>query len=331
MTALDVGQGSCTLLQCNGAAFVVDCGGSYGADAADQAARTLMSQGIFHLEGLAVTHYDEDHVAGVETLLCRMDVREVYVPDAPGMEEFCCRLRQIAPDVTIIPVSEDMACSVGEGKITIFAPGPGKSDNDRGIAVLFQRGKYDTLITGDLGTVQEHRLIYEKDLPDCEVLVAGHHGSSGIAVLFQRGKYDTLITGDLGTVQEHRLIYEKDLPDCEVLVAGHHGSNHSTSAKLLDHIAPEVVMISVGVDNSYGHPGTDIRGSRPSGGWRSSDAGSSARMRWGILHTGGDSRGKAADQDRRVCKSQAGNPGSKAGAALCVSRRRDVPASVLSG
>lgn len=124
------------------------------------------------------------------------------------MEEFCCRLRRISPDVTIIPVSEDMVCSVGEGKITIFAPGPGKSDND-----------------------------------------------SGIAVLFQRGKYDTLITGDLGTVQEHRLIYEKDLPDCEVLVAGHHGSNHSTSAKLLEHIAPEVVMISVGVDNSYGHPG----------------------------------------------------------------------------
>ena len=208
VTALDVGQGSCTLLQCNGAAFVVDCGGSYGADAADQAARTLMSQGIFHLEGLAVTHYDEDHVAGVEILLRRIDVRAVYVPDAPGMEEFCCRLRQIAPDVTIIPVSEDMACSVGEGKITIFAPGPGKSDND-----------------------------------------------SGIAVLFQRGKYDTLITGDLGTVQEHRLIYEKDLPDCEVLVAGHHGSNHSTSAKLLEHIAPDVVMISVGVDNSYGHPG----------------------------------------------------------------------------
>lgn len=208
VTALDVGQGSCTLLQCNGSAYVVDCGGSHGGDAADQAVRTLMSQGIFHIEGLVVTHYDEDHVAGVETLLRRMDVWAVYVPDVPGREEFCRRVQQASPDVPIVPVSEDLVCPVGEGKITLFAPGPGKSDND-----------------------------------------------SGIAVLFQRGKYDTLITGDLGTVQEHRLIYEKDLPDCEVLVAGHHGSNHSTSAKLLEHIAPEVVMISVGVDNSYGHPG----------------------------------------------------------------------------
>ena len=44
------------------------------------------------------------------------------------------------------------------------------------------------------------------------------------------------------------------LPDLEVLAVGHHGSQYSTSQALLDQTRPEYALISVGADNSYGHP-----------------------------------------------------------------------------
>jgi competence protein ComEC len=43
----------------------------------------------------------------------------------------------------------------------------------------------------------------------------------------------------------------------DVLMTGHHGSDTSTTAKLLKAIAPDYAVISVGKDNSYGHPAKD--------------------------------------------------------------------------
>ena len=56
---------------------------------------------------------------------------------------------------------------------------------------------------------------------------------------------------------EQMLLTYADLPEVELLVAGHHGSDHSTSQMLLDKIAPDVCVISVGEHNRYGHPGEE--------------------------------------------------------------------------
>ena len=43
-----------------------------------------------------------------------------------------------------------------------------------------------------------------------------------------------------------------------VLKAGHHGANTSSSAEFLRTVAPRIVVISAGRDNSYGHPHPDM-------------------------------------------------------------------------
>ena len=48
------------------------------------------------------------------------------------------------------------------------------------------------------------------------------------------------------------------LPELEVLIVGHHGSKTSTSPDLLEATHPKVAVISVGADNSYGHPAPEI-------------------------------------------------------------------------
>ena len=81
--------------------------------------------------------------------------------------------------------------------------------------------------------------------------------NDGLSLLLSSGEYDILITGDLPSSGEQRLIESRNIPDVEVLVAGHHGSNRSSSALLLQHCLPELLLISVG-QNSYGHPGSEV-------------------------------------------------------------------------
>lgn len=77
---------------------------------------------------------------------------------------------------------------------------------------------------------------------------------SSLCVLFQTENCDILITGDRGELGELMLLHERTLPDVEILVAGHHGSAHSTGEALLVATRPEIVVISAGLDNRYGHP-----------------------------------------------------------------------------
>ena len=43
--------------------------------------------------------------------------------------------------------------------------------------MLCTAGTFDALITGDMNTAVEGRLVKYGNLPDVEVLIAGHHGS----------------------------------------------------------------------------------------------------------------------------------------------------------
>ena len=48
------------------------------------------------------------------------------------------------------------------------------------------------------------------------------------------------------------------LPQVELLVAGHHGSAYSTGSELLQQVQPELVLLSVGAENRYGHPAQEV-------------------------------------------------------------------------
>ena len=78
--------------------------------------------------------------------------------------------------------------------------------------------------------------------------------NSSLSILFQAENCDILITGDLTESGESYLLETQRLPDIEILVVGHHGAKDSTGVAFLDALRPETAVISVGADNSYGHP-----------------------------------------------------------------------------
>lgn len=68
------------------------------------------------------------------------------------------------------------------------------------------------------------------------------------------GDLSVLLTGDAEAGAESELVQEGWPLDAVILKAGHHGANTSSSAPFLQSVSPQVVIISAGRDNSYGHP-----------------------------------------------------------------------------
>lgn len=85
----------------------------------------------------------------------------------------------------------------------------------------------------------------------------GSTNELGLTVLATVGQTDVLITGDMEEEGELRLTQTVTLPDIEVLVAGHHGSETSNTQALLEAATPDLALISVGLNNKYGHPSYD--------------------------------------------------------------------------
>lgn len=180
VTVLDVGQGQSVLLASDGETALVDCGGNRADDAGDIAADHLLNAGETRLDKLILTHYHDDHTNGLAALFDRLDIGEVILPLVE--EDLDCQSWILAlaaeEQAAVTWISADQTASLGEAQLQIFAPlGKGEA-NEAGLSVLATAGDFDVLITGDMGSTVEKRLVKYHELPRCEVLVAGHHGAA---------------------------------------------------------------------------------------------------------------------------------------------------------
>lgn len=170
-----VGEGQSILLQSKGHSFLVDCGGNTDSGAADAIAENLLGQGVFRLDGIALTHYDRDHAGALQNLLTRIKVDKIYLPD---MEDHGFRNRLVESGVHHInDIVEDTFIPLGSANLTLFTSDHLKTENENCMCILFEGENCVILITGDRSRSGEKRLIKQHDLPDVDILIAGHHGS----------------------------------------------------------------------------------------------------------------------------------------------------------
>lgn len=196
LKVFDVGQGQCIFLQNDKNAVMIDCGGDEDEYNGEQAARALLTSGYTGIDALILTHYDTDHTCGAMQLLSRIRVKRLIVPDIPdqtGNRETLLRYAAQA-DIPVLLVRQDLKLNFGSGTLYLFAPEEPDIRN-ASLSALMSDEEYDILITGDMDAAAERILLAEKDLPDLEVLIAGHHGSkhSTCAELLRMTAPDTVI------------------------------------------------------------------------------------------------------------------------------------------
>ncbi|MDO4460065.1 MAG: ComEC/Rec2 family competence protein, partial [Clostridia bacterium] len=84
---------------------------------------------------------------------------------------------------------------------------------------------------------------------DCE-----DKNSASVVLRIRCGDFSCIITGDAEEDAETSMVYSDYDIDCDLYIVGHHGSSSSSSGDFVRAMSPAYSFISVGKDNSYGHP-----------------------------------------------------------------------------
>jgi len=82
--------------------------------------------------------------------------------------------------------------------------------------------------------------------------------NNGVVLRLIWGKVSFLFTADIRKEAEFELIRQRANLRSTVLKVAHHGSKTSTSPQFLAAVNPEVVVVSVGADNTFGHPSPEV-------------------------------------------------------------------------
>ena len=107
-------------------------------------------------------------------------------------------------------------------------------------------------------TTPEVGYVFEVGNTKCEVMCAGtgtteensNLNLSSIVIRMVYGEESFLFMGDAEEKNES----SRQWPQTTVLKVGHHGSDTSSSESFLNQVMPEISVISVGINNTYGHP-----------------------------------------------------------------------------
>jgi competence protein ComEC len=87
---------------------------------------------------------------------------------------------------------------------------------------------------------------------------AGDANNQSLALSLGFGDFTFLLTGDVQLEAELDLIMRRAVAPTTILKVAHHGSATSTIEQFLAVAAPQMAVISVGADNSFGHPTEEV-------------------------------------------------------------------------
>ncbi len=221
LSAIDVGQGQCIAVLDGDKTMVADCGGDY--DSGETVARWLYSHGRKQVDLLVISHFDEDHVNGIQDLMLRIPVKEIVYSGTAISEDELAVYQNIRAasekynaKLRIVNTEADMELGAMHLR---FAAIHGDSNGD--LITYLQSGSQSLLIMGDADFAAEKQLIRLPWLKEADYLVVGHHGSA-------------YSTGEA--------LLEHINPKCAIISCGYNSYGHP-SEKVLDRLAKKNVVI----------------------------------------------------------------------------------------
>ncbi|MBM4696340.1 DUF4131 domain-containing protein [Rhodococcus hoagii] len=183
--------------------------------------RCLRRLGIDEIPLLVVTHLHADHYGGLDAVLHGRSVGAVAIGPA-SLPEGGFRFVSAAAsraDVPLVRLAAGRQLTVGAVRITVLGP----------------------------------------LLPEPRTPAAAEDGANdaSLVLMAETAAGRLLLTGDVEEGGQRALLRSKIPLRADVLKVPHHGSG-TTSPEFLDAVRPRVALVSVGADNTFGHPNPGI-------------------------------------------------------------------------
>jgi competence protein ComEC len=226
--ACDVGQGSATLIEKGRTQILVD-GGPNGSVVSCLSRH--MSFWDRNIEVVILTHPDSDHFSGLIDVFENYNVEKLVSTEING---------ESAAFDSLVEV-------VGESKAEIIYARTGSKYSIGNISIDILNPSLDVLGAQD-------------DFENEVLASAFVDKKNNLSVVFELSylEFKALFTGDIEDVISDQIADKYALDNLEYLQIPHHGSKNGLSEKLFNEVSPELAVISVGKNNRFGHPHSEV-------------------------------------------------------------------------
>lgn len=173
ISQLYVDQGDCTLISYRGKTYLIDTGGARFENkiAEKYLFPSLKLRGVSTIDGIFISHFDEDHAGNLNKILKNYRVKIVFVNHLPEDKSI---LKNVEKYSNIIQLSNrDRVKLFKDTSMEVLLDNKGRSDeNDKSMVLLLNHKGFKSLFTGDISAEVESQVDREINL-----LKVAHHGS----------------------------------------------------------------------------------------------------------------------------------------------------------
>lgn len=174
---LDVGQGDCMLLACDGEYMLIDAGDNSEGTAVQN---YLTKQGVDRLRYVIGTHPDADHVGGLDVVLYKFDCETVMLPDVSKdtktYRDVLDTMDRKGYRNTLPEAGQEFL--LGGAVCTVLGPRVSYEDaNNCSVVLLVSHGANRFLFMGDAEAEAEEDILRSGADVKADVIKVGHHGS----------------------------------------------------------------------------------------------------------------------------------------------------------
>lgn len=223
---IDVGQGDSSLIITpQRKNILIDGGGSSNSDF-DVGKSTLipyiLDRGFTKIDIVIISHFDQDHVGAILTLLQELRVGRVYISKQAENSENYEKFLKIISEKNI-KVYEVMA----------------------GNKIHIEKNLYLDILWPTENLISTNAL-----------------NNNAMVFNLHYKKFSMLFTGDIEETSEKEILKlyskNKDLLKANILKVAHHGSKTSSTSEFINVVNPKIAVIGVGKNNKFGHPNENV-------------------------------------------------------------------------
>lgn len=223
VTLLKVGKADAIVVLSGSQAMLIDTGEE---DDGPEVVEFLQEHGITRVDAMVITHFDQDHVGGADTVLESFPVKTIYVPDYEGVHTEYMDFLQAA-EAKAAPIqrlSQSVSFSFADAEVLIEPPASyeipdGKADYDNNFSLIttIVHGKNRLVFMGDAEKARIREWLRGDSAVPCDFLKVPHHGiyNKALEDLFQAlmPKYSAICSSQKHPADEKTLEILKQYSD----------------------------------------------------------------------------------------------------------------------